>query len=173
MLSRAISGTLSAAVGFALIAFAAIDGRIIPAADDPKVETKRKPWTTSKVTGSPEPPPPFKSVRVFPNLKFNHPLLIARCPGSDRLFVGEQEGVLYSFANKPDAKAELFFDLRKELKTIDQLPGAKGGRRALRPRLPSEVREEPLLLRLLHAHREGRRRRTGASRTARACRASR
>ena len=65
--------------------------------------------------GSPDPPPPFKVVRAFPNLKFEHPLLIARCPGSDRLFVGEQAGVLYSFPSKPDAKAELFFDLRKEL----------------------------------------------------------
>ena len=34
-------------------------------------------------------------------------------------------GRAYSFANKPDAKADLFFDLQKELKTIDKLPGAK------------------------------------------------
>ncbi len=85
----------------------------------------RTPWTTSRVVGSPDPPPPFKVVRAFPNLKFKHPLLLARCPGSDRLFVGEQAGVLYSFPNKPDARADLFFDLRKELKTIHLLAGAK------------------------------------------------
>ncbi len=85
----------------------------------------RAQWTTSKVVGSPDPPRPFKVVRAFPNLKFEHPLLIARPPGSDRLFVGEQAGVLYSFVDRPDAKAELFFDLRKELKTIALLPGAK------------------------------------------------
>ena len=34
--------------------------------------------------------------------------------------------MLYSVANKPDAKKEVFFDLRKELKTIDKLAGAKG-----------------------------------------------
>ncbi|MHB1423477.1 MAG: PQQ-dependent sugar dehydrogenase [Gemmataceae bacterium] len=85
----------------------------------------RIPWTTSRVLGSPDPPPPFKVVRAFPNLKFNHPLLLARCPGSDRLFVGEQAGVLYSFPNKPDAKADLFCDLRKQLKTIPLHPGAK------------------------------------------------
>ncbi|MBI3466033.1 MAG: PQQ-dependent sugar dehydrogenase, partial [Planctomycetes bacterium] len=85
----------------------------------------RTPWTTSRVTGSPDPPPPFKVVRAFPNLKFEHPLLMARCPGMGRLFVGEQAGVLYSFADKPDAKADLFFDLRKELKTIHLLPQAK------------------------------------------------
>src|SRR5437773_6258424 len=78
----------------------------------------RTPWTTSRVTGSPEPPPPFKVVRAFPNLKFEKPLLLTRCPRSDRLFVGEQGGVLYSFANRPDAKADLFCDLRKELTTI-------------------------------------------------------
>ena len=55
-----------------------------PKKADPPAPPPRKPWTTSKVTGSPEPPPPFKAVRVFPNVKIHHPLLIARCPGSDR-----------------------------------------------------------------------------------------
>jgi putative heme-binding domain-containing protein len=75
--------------------------------------------------GSPDPPAPFKVVRAFPKLKFEHPLLIARAPGDNRLFVGEQRGVLYSFVDKPGAKAELFFDLRKEIKTIHLHPGAK------------------------------------------------
>jgi putative heme-binding domain-containing protein len=85
----------------------------------------RTPWKTSRVVGSPDPPPPFKVVRAFPKLKFEHPLLMARAPGSDRLYVGEQAGVLYSFADNQDAKAELFFDLRKELKTIELLKDAK------------------------------------------------
>jgi putative heme-binding domain-containing protein len=88
-------------------------------------KSTRKPWTTSRVVGSPDPPPPFKVVRAFPNLKFNHPLLLARFPDSSRLIVGEQDGVLYSFLNKPDAKAELFFDLRKEIKTVHLLKDAK------------------------------------------------
>src|SRR4051812_11505811 len=83
----------------------------------------RVPWTTSRVVGSPDPPPPFKVVRAFPNLKFRHPLLIARPPKGDRLFVGEQAGVLYSFPDRPGARADLFFDLRKELKTVHLLPG--------------------------------------------------
>src|SRR5947209_160790 len=93
------------------------------AAEPARVE--RTPWTTSRVVGSPEPPPPFKVVRAFPNLKFEHPLLIARPPGSDRLFVGEQAGVLYSFADRPDARADLFCDLRKEIRPSDFLHGAK------------------------------------------------
>jgi putative heme-binding domain-containing protein len=85
----------------------------------------RKPWTTSKVVGSPDPPPPFKAVRVFPDVTFKRPLLIARCPGTDRLFFGEHEGAMYSVKPGPAAKAEMFFDVRKEVKTIDQTPGAK------------------------------------------------
>ncbi len=85
----------------------------------------RLPWTTSRVKGSPEPPPPFKVVRAFPNLKFQRPLLMARPPGSDRLFVGEQDGILYSFVDRPDARAELFCDLRKEIRTLHLLPDAK------------------------------------------------
>jgi len=93
-------------------------------AADP-VKTARVPLTTSRVTGSPDPPPPFKIVRAFPNLKFDHPLLMARAPGSDRLFIGEQDGVLYSFPDRPDAKAEIFCDLRKEVKTIHLLKDGK------------------------------------------------
>jgi hypothetical protein len=85
----------------------------------------RKPWTTSRVVGSPDPPRPFRVVRMFEQLKFDHPLLIVRILGSNRLVVGEQKGVLYSFADETVAKAELFFDLRKELRTIHLLPGAK------------------------------------------------
>src|SRR5262249_55719165 len=84
----------------------------------------RAPWTPSHRVDSPDPPPPYKVVRAFPNVKFHPPLLIARPPGGERLFVGEQAGVLYSFPDRPDAKADLFFDLRKELKTVHLLPGA-------------------------------------------------
>ncbi len=91
----------------------------------PPAKAGRPAWTTSRVQGSPEPPPPFKVVRAFPNLKFNHPLLLARPPVGDRLFVGEQDGVLYSFVDRPDARAELFLDLRKEIKTVAMHPGAR------------------------------------------------
>src|SRR5262245_45030019 len=97
----------------------------VPGSAADPARSVRTPWTTSQVTGSADPPPPYKVVRAFPDLKFDHPLLLARAPGMDRLFVGEQDGVLYSFPDRPDAKAELFFDLRKEVRTIKQLPGGK------------------------------------------------
>lgn len=73
----------------------------------------RVPWTSGKVTGSPEPPPPYAAKHVFPNAKFNHPLLISPMPGSDLLFVGEQDGKIFTLNPKqPDAKPELFVDLK-------------------------------------------------------------
>src|SRR3954469_8490153 len=98
--------------------FAAFTALQLAAADDNTLKSQRTAWTTSRIVGSPDPPPPFKVVRAFENLKFEKPLLMARCPGSQRLFVGEQAGVLYSFENRPDAKAELFCDLRSEVATI-------------------------------------------------------
>jgi putative heme-binding domain-containing protein len=86
----------------------------------------RTPWTASRVLGTPDPPPPFKVVRAFPNLKFNHPLLIARYPEGNRLIVGEQSGILYSFPDEPDARAEVFLDLPGQIRTVHRLAGAKG-----------------------------------------------
>jgi putative heme-binding domain-containing protein len=126
MTSRKYAQTLASLAGFAAVMLMIAAARSSSTADEPKAETKRKPWTTSMITGSPEPPPKFKAARLFPDVKFHHPLLVTRCPGTDRLFVGEQEGVLYSVNPGPAAKKELFFDLRKDLKLIDKLPTAKG-----------------------------------------------
>jgi uncharacterized repeat protein (TIGR03806 family) len=62
----------------------------IPAPDKPAQQsfdiTKRIPLTTSKVAGSPDPPPPYRVKRVFPNLKINFPISVRRQPDSDRLW---------------------------------------------------------------------------------------
>src|SRR5260370_9503516 len=75
---------------------------------------KRVPWTTSRVKGSPEPPAPYRTEVAFPKIKFFEPLDMASAPGSDRLFVAERPGRIYSFPNKRDAaKADLLIDLKK------------------------------------------------------------
>src|SRR4051812_40903369 len=76
----------------------------------------RVPWQTARGGGSPDPPPPYTAARAFPNASFHHPLLFVRAPETDRLFIGEQEGKLYSLAHRPDAKPELALDLRRDLK---------------------------------------------------------
>jgi putative heme-binding domain-containing protein len=129
MSSRAFTRLSAGLLGFAGLALALSFDWSSHAADDrdkAKDPGPRKPWTTSKVTGAPEPPPKYKSARVFPNAKFNHPLLIAHCPGSDRFFIGEQEGRLFSLANKPEAKPEVFLDLRKDYKLLVPNPSARG-----------------------------------------------
>ncbi len=65
---------------------------------------KRTAWTTSRVIGSPEPPPPYRTARVFPRLTFSEPLDLASAPGTNRLWVAERKGKLLSFMNRPDVE---------------------------------------------------------------------
>lgn len=87
----------------------------------------RTPWITSRLTGSPEPPPPYRVERVFPALTFHNPVLITSAPGSNRLFVGEQYGKIFSFPNDPQIKkADLFLDLHAEVHSWDPAGKVKG-----------------------------------------------
>lgn len=51
---------------------------------------KRVLWTTSKLAGSPEPPPPYRAVRAFPKLNIKAPIGVAREPGTDQLLLIHQ-----------------------------------------------------------------------------------
>lgn len=87
----------------------------------------RKPWTTSQVIGSPDPPPPYRATNAFPALRFEKPVHVTHAPGSDRLFVCQETGRIFSFPNRSDVKqADLFFDPAAELKNFDLTPGAVG-----------------------------------------------
>ncbi len=74
---------------------------------------KRVPWTTSKVIGSPEPPPPYKTERAFPKLTFEEPLELQQGHGTNRLFVAGRWGKIWSFVNKKDVdKADLVLEFK-------------------------------------------------------------
>jgi uncharacterized repeat protein (TIGR03806 family) len=91
---------------------------------------KRTLWTTSRVKGSPDPPPPYRTEVAFPKLmKFDQPLDMAAVPGSDRLVIAERFGKIYSFVNRPDvAKADLLLDLKKTVYAVTFHPQfAKNG----------------------------------------------
>jgi uncharacterized repeat protein (TIGR03806 family) len=47
----------------------------------------RVPLTTSTVVGSPDPPPPYRVKRVYPNYSPSYPILVKHVPGSDQLLV--------------------------------------------------------------------------------------
>lgn len=82
----------------------------------PASRLARKPWTTSRVVGTPEPPPPYRAEPAFPRLKFRNPVVLAKPPGLNRYFLGEQSGRVYSFADDPQCEqAPLALDVDKEL----------------------------------------------------------
>ncbi len=76
---------------------------------------RRELWTTSRLTGSLETPPPFRTERIFSAIKFSEPVTIARMPGSDRLFVVELRGKIHSFPDDPSSKR---LDLAADLANI-------------------------------------------------------
>src|SRR5262245_32049922 len=79
---------------------------------EPPPQAKRVPWTTSRITGSPEAPPPYRTERVFPKLKFAEPVTITRAPGSERLFVAQLRGKIVSFPDDQACeKPDPFLDL--------------------------------------------------------------
>ena len=68
---------------------------------------KRPTLSTSRVIGSPDPPLPYTSRRVYPHLKLNFPVAIAHQPGSDRLWTITLDGpkgatIIRRFVDSPD-----------------------------------------------------------------------
>ncbi|MGI8979287.1 MAG: PQQ-dependent sugar dehydrogenase [Pirellulaceae bacterium] len=112
-----------AAAAQALLAFVILFPLGDLSAQQPKVDIpKRTAWTTSHITGSPDAPLPYVTERAFPNLKFKDCLDLTSAPGSDRLFIVEQAGKIFSFKNQPDVKsADLVIDLAKDVPGAQQV----------------------------------------------------
>ncbi len=73
------------------------------------------------MTGTPEPPPPYLATRVFPKLHFENPLEMVVAPGSDRWFVVEQHGKIFSFPDRQDCEhADLLLDIPKQIRTTPE-----------------------------------------------------
>jgi len=84
--------------------------------------TKRTAWTTSRIVGSPDAPSPYTTERAYPKLKFNQCLEITAAPGSDRLFVVEQSGKIFSFPDRDDvATTDLVSDLAQAIPGVKQV----------------------------------------------------
>jgi putative heme-binding domain-containing protein len=84
----------------------------------------RDPWTSNHVIGSPLPPPPYTVRRLFPTVRFEHPVDLALVPGTDRLMVAEESGVLWSFAlQAASPKPERALELRKHHRPLENVLG--------------------------------------------------
>jgi len=81
----------------------------------------RPAWTASRVQGSPEPPLPYRAQRVFPHLGFNQPTVLTSAPGTERLFVAEQSGRVYSIPNDRSCReADLLLDARQLAEQLNE-----------------------------------------------------
>jgi hypothetical protein len=70
---------------------------------------KRVPWMTSRFRGRPEPPLPYHAQRIFPKINFKNPTVLTGAPGTDRFFVAEQTGKIFSLPNDQSAAAPDLF----------------------------------------------------------------
>lgn len=81
-------------------------------------------WTTSRIAGTPDPPPPYRVEPAFPKLTFHRPLDITNAPGTERLFVAEQDGKIYSFENDPACeRLDLALDLKQRFANLTAVYG--------------------------------------------------
>lgn len=99
----------------------------LPAMVSAQTQTKRRAqWTTSRITGAPEPPKAFVSQRIFPGLALNQPVELVAVPGTNRLLALEVAGKIFSFENRPEeetTKTDLFGDIQEREPNFGRLYG--------------------------------------------------
>ncbi|MEK6235363.1 MAG: PQQ-dependent sugar dehydrogenase, partial [Planctomycetales bacterium] len=98
--------------------------------------SKRVPWTTSKIKGAPDPPPPYRTVRIYSQLNFDQPVDLVRIPGTKWNCIVERKGKIHLFQEEQDQEADqLFLDGAREIEGLNAAYGL-----AFHPRYP-QVRE--------------------------------
>jgi uncharacterized repeat protein (TIGR03806 family) len=114
------------AVAGSLLALAAL----VPSARPANAVAHRPPWNNSRLVGTPEPPPPFRAVPAYPQLKPVHPVAATREPGADRILYlenygyDELRGVLRRFEARPDVnEAEVLLELKEHVYSLTFHPG--------------------------------------------------
>jgi putative heme-binding domain-containing protein len=81
----------------------------------------RPAWTSSTVKGTPEPPPPLRARPFYEHVRFKNPTSLTTAPGSDRFFVTELYGGIYSIPKKPVCpQADPFIDIHAILARLNE-----------------------------------------------------
>ena len=106
------------------------------AAEKPFNLKQRVSWTTSRVKGSPDPPSPYRTRIAFSGLKFDEPLDMNSARGTDRLFIVERFGKVFSIPlDRSTKQANLVLDMNQALKRTEPKTLATYGF-ALHPQYP-------------------------------------
>ena len=88
------------------------------------VTGKRVRWTTSKITGSPNPPAPFRTERLYPGLSFQQPVAMVTEPASGDTFLVEREGRIVRLPHDPDGTTtDVVFDGMKDIPGLTSIYG--------------------------------------------------
>ncbi len=81
----------------------------------------RPAWTSSTVKGTPEPPPPLRARPYYEHVRFKNPTSLTTAPGSDRFFVTEHYGGIYSIPKNPACpQADPFIDMHAILARLNE-----------------------------------------------------
>ena len=94
-------------------------------------DSSRTPWTSSQLTGTPEPPAPYIVQRIYPELQFSQPVIFTHLPTSERVFVVERTGKIFTFvpSNNPQQALsatpalDLAVDLAAEIEGLQAIYG--------------------------------------------------
>ncbi|MFK7819681.1 MAG: sorbosone dehydrogenase family protein, partial [Planctomycetaceae bacterium] len=104
---------------------------LLPSAPALQPNPRTTGWHTSRVVGSPEPPPPYSVQLAFPNLRFETPIEVLYDNPSDTYVVAQQDGKVLAFANQREIEQSwLLLDVKAEEDWLENLWGV-----ALHPRL--------------------------------------
>ena len=80
-------------------------------------QSDRKPWVTSRILGSPEPPLPYTVQRILPEIEFKNPVDFAVEPGTARWFILQLDGKLFALDPANSDGPQLVHDAHE---TIDE-----------------------------------------------------
>lgn len=83
----------------------------------------REGWTTSRVKGTPDPPPPYTVEPIFEDVTLNQPTEMVRVAGTDRWIVCEVGGRIHSFSKSPDRQGQLAINMRDAVPQSNQVFG--------------------------------------------------
>ena len=123
MRSKLDAGRSCSARLWATILLAAIAAADEAHAVEPSEPAGRPLWTSSRVKGTPDPPPPMKIQRVFEDVPLRSPTEMIRVPGTDRWIVCELGGRIHSFAKTLPRKPAVALNVKDVAPLSNQLYG--------------------------------------------------